>query len=92
MEEILTGASVPVIAAVVYWVVNLIKYTVGDKEGFKRFIPLVSTVLGVIFALVAYFFVPSVIPASNPLVAVVIGGASGLSATGFHQIIKQIKK
>lgn len=92
MDEILTGVSVPAIAAVVYWIINLIKYTVGGAESFKRFIPLLSVVLGVAASLVAYFFIPSVIPADSVLVAVVIGGASGLSATGFNQIIKQIGK
>jgi hypothetical protein len=92
MDEILTGASVPVIAAAVYWLIELIKYTVGGAEKFKRFIPLLSVVLGVAVSLIAYFFIPSVIPADSVLIAVVIGGASGLSATGFHQIVKQIKK
>ena len=92
MDEILTGASVPVIAAAVYWIIELIKYTVGGAEKFKRFIPLLSVVLGVAVSLIAYFFIPSVIPADSVLIAVVIGGASGLSATGFHQIVKQIKK
>ena len=31
-------------------------------------------------------------PTENVVVALVIGGASGLSATGVHQAIKQIKK
>lgn len=92
MDDILMGASVPVIAAAVYWLIELIKYTVGGAEGFKRFIPLLSVVLGVAVSLVAYFFIPSVIPADSVLIAVVIGGASGLSATGFHQIVKQIGK
>lgn len=92
MDELLTSMSVPVIVAIVYWVVNLIKYTVGENETFNRFIPLLSAVLGAVFSVVAYIFVPAVIPATSPLAAVVIGGASGLSATGFNQIIKQIKK
>ena len=91
MIEILTSASVPVIAAVVYVIVELIKYTTNNNEKVKRFIPLISAVLGVISGLVAFFVAPAVIPAENVVVAMLIGGASGLSATGFHQIIKQIK-
>lgn len=91
-DEILTGASVPVIAAAVFWLIELIKYTVGGSDKFKRFIPLLSVVLGVAVSLIAYFFIPSVLPADSVFVAVVIGGASGLSATGFHQIVKQINK
>jgi hypothetical protein len=40
----------------------------------------------------AYYLVPGVMPADNVLIALIIGGASGLSATGTNQIIKQISK
>ena len=43
MEEYLNLISVPAIAAVVYWVINLIKYCVGENEKFMRFIPLLAT-------------------------------------------------
>ena len=46
--EYLQIISVPVIATVVYWVVNLIKYATNNNEKFKRCIPLVSAGLGVI--------------------------------------------
>ena len=39
MEAYLELISVPAIAAVVYWVINLIKYAIGENETFKRFIP-----------------------------------------------------
>lgn len=35
---------------------------------------------------------PSIIPAENVAVAIVIGGASGLSAAGTNQIVKQLNK
>lgn len=92
MDEMLVGASVPAIAAIVYWLVNLIKYTTNNDERVKKFIPLISSVLGVIFGLICFFLVPNIMPTGNILVAIVIGAASGLSATGFHQIIKQIDK
>lgn len=92
MEQYLNLISVPAIAAVVYWVINLIKYTVGENEKFKRFIPLISTGLGIICGVICYFAIPSIIPAQNVLVAIVIGGASGLTATGANQIIKQLTK
>ena len=90
MEQYLELISVPTIAAVVYWVVNLIKYIVGENETFKRFIPLIATALGVVSGVVCFYALPSVIPATNLLVAVVIGGASGLTATGANQVIKQL--
>lgn len=92
MEQYLELISVPAIAAVVYWVINLIKYAVGEKEAFNRFIPLIATALGIVCGVICFYAVPSVIPAENLIVAIVIGGASGLSATGANQIIKQLKK
>lgn len=92
MENILAGASVPAIAAVVYFAAELIKYTANYNEKVKRSIPLISAVLGVVCSLVCFYLVPSIIPADNVIVAAVIGAASGLTATGFNQIIKQAKK
>ena len=90
--EYLELISVPAIATIVYWVMNIIKYAVQDNEKFKRFIPLISAALGAVLGLVAYYAVPSIIPEANVCVALLIGGASGLSATGTNQIIKQLGK
>ncbi len=92
MEQYLELISVPAIAAVVYWVINLIKYTVGENEKFKRFIPLLATALGIFCGVVCFFAIPTILPADNLFVAIVIGGASGLTATGTNQIIKQLTK
>lgn len=92
MDELLNGASIPAIAAMVYWVINLLKYVTKNNEKVLTYIPLIAALLGIAFALIAFFFVPDVVLTENALVAVVIGGASGLSATGFNQAIKQIGK
>lgn len=92
MNELLNVAGVPAIAAIVYWVVNLVKYTTKYNEKVLTFIPLISCVLGVICGLIAFFVVPESMPTENILVALILGGASGLTATGFNQIIKQIEK
>lgn len=42
MEQYLNLISVPAIAAVVYWVINIIKHAVGENEKFKRCIPLIA--------------------------------------------------
>lgn len=55
MEEYLNLISVPAIAAVVYWVINLIKYCVGENEKLKRFIPLIATGLGIICGVICFF-------------------------------------
>ena len=92
MEQYLNLISVPAIAAVVYWGINIIKHAVGENEKFKKFIPLIAAALGVVCGIVCYYAVPSIIPAENIVVAIVIGGASGLTATGTNQIIKQLGK
>lgn len=45
MESYLELVSVPAIAAVVYWIIAIIKYAVKENETFKRFIPLRHTTL-----------------------------------------------
>ena len=90
MESYLELVSVPAIAAVVYWVIAIIKYAVKENETFKRFIPLIAAGLGVILGVVAYYLVPGIIPTDNVVVAIIVGGASGLTATGVNQIIKQL--
>ena len=83
--------SVPVIVTIVYAANALMKHTIGNEQ-FNRFIPLISCVLGIVCGVVAFLFVPDVMPTDNMVVAMVLGASSGLSATGFHQIIKQLKK
>lgn len=92
MEQYLNIISVPAIAVVVYWIIKIVTLAVGNSEKFKRFIPLIAASLGVVCGIVCYYLVPSIIPADNVVVAIVIGGASGLSATATNQIIKQLKK
>ena len=90
--EYLELISVPAIATIVYWVINIIKYAVQENEKFKRFIPLISASLGAVLGVVAFYALPSIIPADNVCVAILVGGASGLTATGTNQIIKQLTK
>ena len=92
MEQYLNLISVPAIAAIVYWVINIIKHAVGENEKFKKFIPLIAAALGIVCGVICYYAVPSIIPAENIVIAIVIGGASGLTATGTNQIIKQLGK
>ena len=90
--EYLELISVPAIATIVYWVINIIKYAVQENEKFKRFIPLISAALGAVLGVVAFYALPSIIPADNVCVAILVGGASGLTATVTNQIIKQLTK
>ena len=83
--------TIPAIAAIVYTIIDIAKTACGGDEKFKRFIPLLSALL-VLFRVVSFYFVPGIMETQNVLVAIVLGAASGLSATGTNQIVKQLTK
>jgi len=84
---------VPVIVAIVYALMSIYKtYVAKDNEKLIRFIPLIGGGLGIILGIVIYFAFPSLIVATNVLTAILVGCASGLSATGCDQIFKQLTK
>ena len=82
--------TIPALAAIVYTIIDIAKTALGGDERFKRFIPLIACILGAICGVVAFYFVPGVLDTQNLLVALVLGAASGLSATGANQIGKQL--
>ena len=84
--------SVPAIAAAVYFIIEILKKAFNNSEKFLRFIPLISLIIGIVAGIICFYFIPSIIPATNVIVAIIIGGASGLTATGTNQIFKQINK
>jgi hypothetical protein len=63
----------------------------GDEEKIKRYIPIFSLVFGVILGIIGYFM-PNVTMGNNIVEAIFFGLASGASATGYHQVFKQLKK
>ena len=83
-------ATIPALAAIVYTIIDITKTAMGGDEKFRRFIPLVACVLGAACGVVAFYCVPGVMETENLLVAIVLGAASGLSATGTNQIAKQL--
>ena len=87
MTEITT---IPALAAIVYTIIDIAKTAMGGDEKFKRFIPLIACILGAICGVVAFYFVPGVMGTQNLLVAIILGAASGLSATGTNQVVKQL--
>lgn len=84
--------SVPAIASAVYLIIEVLKKAFDNNEKFLRLIPLVSLFIGAIAGVICFFFIPSIIPATNVVVAIIIGAASGLTATGTNQIVKQLTK
>lgn len=82
--------TIPVITAIVYAVIEILKITFNDSEVYKRFIPLLACGLGIGCGLIAFFFIPEVMITTNVFIAVVLGGASGLAATGVFESVKNL--
>jgi uncharacterized membrane protein len=89
--EFLQSLSVPVIAGAVYAIIEWLK-TIITSERFRKFIPLVAVVLGSVIGVFSYYVYPSVIPADNLIMSIIIGAVSGASATWANQAYKQMKK
>jgi len=79
----------PAIAVICYLVGIGLKAFNSDK--LDRFIPVICGVFGAILGFVMFITIPNFIPADNWAVAICIGIASGLSATGANQVYKQLK-
>ena len=92
MEQYLEFISIPSIVFFVYIAIEIIKSIVGGKEGFKRILPLLAAALGMLAGLISYLFIPQLVPTDNIIMAIIIGAASGLTATGTNQVIKQLTK
>ena len=87
--------SVPVIVSLVYSVMEVYKKVMERHslyEKYIRLIPLLSAILGITAGIICYFVFPEIMAAKDIYTAILIGGASGLSATGCHQIFKQLSK
>ncbi len=90
MDILIENMSVPIIVGVVYGAVELIKKVTNNNEKVLTFMPLLALFLGTMSGIIAFYGFIGVISAQNIWTAIVIGGASGLSATGANQIIKQL--
>ena len=88
--EYLDIITVPIIVSAVYGGITLLKKAVKCKEKIMRLLPLIAAGMGAVLGLIAFFAVPFLIPASDAFTAVLIGGASGLAATGTNQVFKQL--
>jgi len=96
MTDYLNSVSIPVIVTVVYVIIDLIKTTIAPyaqaSERLSHFYPLIALALGIATAAVMYYVVPESITQTNLLVALAIGAASGLTAVGTNQVVKQLAK
>lgn len=92
MDNLIQVASVPVITALVYGAMAGYKFIVSGKENLIRLIPVIAAALGVVLGIIAFYAAGEIMPADNVFTAILIGGASGLAATGGNQIFKQLTK
>ncbi len=92
MDILIENISVPVIVGIVYGIAELIKMATNSNEKVLAFMPLIALALGAVSGIIAYWGFSGVINAQNFWQALLIGSASGLSATGANQVFKQISK
>ena len=82
-------ATITVFVGFLNELVKFISKKCFDKE-INKYIPLFSIGFGIILG-VAGYFIPNVTMGNNIIEAIFIGIASGCSATGIHQIGKQLR-
>ena len=92
MEETIRALSVPAIVSIVYGCINLYKQLTCGEEKYMRFIPIIAAVVGAVIGVIAFYAFPAVLTAESIGQAIIIGGASGLTAKGANQIFKQLNK
>ena len=83
--DILGVAAIPVITIICFLVAEAVKVTALDD----KWLPLLCGIGGGILGVVALHVMPS-FPANDILTAIAYGIVSGLAATGFDQILKQL--
>ena len=81
-------ATVVAITALVYIICLCVKASVLDN----KWIPVIAGVSGVILGILALYIGVPDFPATDPMTAAAVGGASGLAATGLHQAKKQLSE
>lgn len=84
---------VPLIVSAVYGIVELYKLIVKNKKDtWLKLIPVIALVVGGLLGVALFLVAPQLIVADTIWVALIVGMASGLSATGTNQVFKQLKK
>lgn len=81
--------SIPCIVAICYLIGMGCKAAEKIKD---NFIPVICGASGLVLGVIAYLAVPQLTIANDILTAAAVGVVSGLTATGVHQIGKQLTK
>lgn len=79
--------AIPVITVIVFLIAEAVKATALDN----KWIPVVCGGTGGILGVIAYYIMAD-FPATDILTAIAVGVVSGFSATGIHQVYKQLSK
>ena len=61
------------------------------NKDIKKYLPMISIILGIGLGIAGYY-TPNVVMGNNLLESIFIGMAAGASATGMHQVTKQLTK
>ena len=86
-------ANVPLIITCCYVIAEIWKLIFCRHQGLYKFIPMLTVACGGALGALIYFTCPEMIfDASNVYIAIGCGMASGASATGANQILKQLIK
>lgn len=80
-------ATVVAITVLVYVIGLLVKATKMDN----KWIPVICGLSGILLGILALYIGVPDFPATDPMTAAAVGGASGLAATGLDQVVKQMK-
>ena len=88
---------VPIIVFLVFSIMEIYKKLIAkNNETLIRIIPIIAfaigVILGVILGIICFYAYSEIITATDIGTAILIGGVSGLSTTGFNQVFKQMRK
>lgn len=80
-------ATVASITAIV-WIIG---WTIKQSKLNDKWIPTICGLIGLVLGVVAYVTHVPDFPADNWLTAAAVGVVSGMAATGFNEVFKQLK-
>ena len=85
MTDIPQGGQVVAIVMIAFFIGQVVKSTPLDK----KWIPAICGFVGGILGIIGMYVIPN-FPGNNWIEALAIGISSGLTATGVHQLYKQL--
>lgn len=92
MTAMMEGCSIPVIAALCFGFIEVLKRTFHNNENVKNAYPLIAAIFGSVFGMIAFLADPELILTDSLMTSALVGMASGLSATGGNEVLQRMKK